>query len=383
MDLKILIINAGSSTYKCSLFQCKKKGSDISPTFTLLWEDIIEFENQKDIESSLKQKFLSLWEGNHTLIKDSSEIKIVGHRVVNGGESLFQPTIVTPQVKQTIRELIPLAPLHNPSNLEGIELMEKLIPHAKQLAVFDTAFHHQLPEKVATYPIPYAWRKKGIRRYGFHGISHQYCTKRASELLKRNDLKIVCCHLGNGSSLAAVDQGHCINTTMGFTPLEGLMMGTRSGSIDPGILLYLLKDKGFSADDLNRLLNDESGCKGICGTQDMREITNRSHNGDKLAQLALDMYTERLKMTISAMIASLSGIDVLIFTAGIGENSSKIRSDTCKSLTFAGIQLDEDKNKQPEPDTDISLAGSAVRILVIHTREDFAIAHECYKAVVV
>jgi acetate kinase len=285
-------------------------------------------------------------------------------------------------VKTAIARLAELAPAHNPANLEGIVAIEQVLGAVPQVAVFDTAFHAQIPEMAAIYPGPYEWFEEDIRRYGFHGISHQYCAARAAEILDRdlNELRLVTCHLGNGCSLAAIRGGRSLNTTMGFTPLEGLMMGSRSGSIDPGLLLHLLRQPNCSVDRLDRILNQESGLKGISGlSSDLREILTAMAQGNARAQLAFDTYVHSLRCHIGAMLASLGGLDVLVFTAGVGEHAAQLRGAACEAFAFLGLKLDQEKNSQSRLDWDIAAPDSTVRVLVIHTEEDWEIARECWK----
>lgn len=363
--MKILVINAGSSTYKCALYDLVS-ATDVPQD--PIWKGSVDFKNHQDPSHLL-----------HDLLESAplKQIDAIGHRVVHGGESFREPTLITEEVKNKIRELIPLAPLHNPVNLEGIVRMEKFFPKIPQIAVFDTAFHQTLSPVASTYPVPYSWKEMGIRRFGFHGISHAYCCWRAKQMAKTNCAKIISCHLGNGVSLAAVKDGCSIDTTMGFTPMEGVMMGSRSGSIDPGILFFLMKEKGFQADTLDRLLNFESGFKGICGQSDLREVEKLIAQSEKQAELALEMFVHSLKKNIGAMAAVLDGPNLLIFTGGIGENSATVRKKVCKGLSFLGIDLNEALNDQ-KPDADISNSNSKVRILIIHTREDLEIAKESY-----
>jgi acetate kinase len=251
-----------------------------------------------------------------------------------------------------------------------------------QAVVFDTAFHTQMPEMAAVYSGPYEWLQQGIRRYGFHGISHQYCAARAAELLNRNlkDLRLLTCHLGNGCSLAAIRGGRSVNTTMGFTPLDGLMMGSRSGSIDPGLLLHLLRQPDYSVDRLDRILNQESGLQGISGiSTDLREILAAMAQGNARAQLAFDAYVHSLGCHIVAMLASLGGLDALVFAAGIGEHAAAVRAAACEAFGFLGLKLDPERNAQSRSDWDIAAPDSKVRVLVIHTQEDWEIARECWK----
>jgi len=266
--------------------------------------------------------------------------------------------------------------------LEGITIIEKRIGTVLQVAVFDTGFHSRLPEPAAVYPGPYEWLAQGIRRYGFHGINHQYCAVRAARVLRRdlNSLRLVTCHLGNGCSLAAISQGISIDTTMGFTPLEGLMMGTRSGSVDPGILTYLMRQGQLQGQEIDSVLNQKSGLLGISGLSgDMREILAAMNKGHARARLAFDIYVHRLQAGIGAMVAVLGGVDALVFTAGVGENSPEVRAATCTHLKFLGLKLDPAANDQPSAEQDIATADSHVRILVIRAQEDWAIAEESWK----
>ena len=289
---------------------------------------------------------------------------------------------ITPEVKRTIEELTELAPLHNPASLEGIKRSEQLLPKVPQVAAFDTAFHATLSEAARTYPLPQKWtREWGIRRYGFHGLSHSYCTGQAAKIIGRRGLRLVIAHLGNGASVSAVRDGVCVDTSMGFTPLEGLMMGTRSGTVDPGILIYLLRHKGLDVNALDKALNYESGLLGISGfSSDMREVLSElPHNPD--AELAVDVYVHRIVKTIGAMAATLGGIDALVFTAGIGEHSPEIRRRVCEKLKYLGLELDRAANENCKPDADIAMPASTARILVIATREDLTIMRETRRLV--
>ncbi|HSF73618.1 MAG TPA: acetate kinase [Microcoleus sp.] len=400
--MKILVLNGGSSSQKSCLYEL----NDVLPDRPLqpLWSAQIDWTHQQGIaelkvktakgdrleeefasesrEDAISRMLESLWKGRTQTINDLKEIDIVGHRVVHGGQEYQQSTLISPDVKQAIARLSVFAPVHNPVNLEGIEAIEKILEKVPQVAVFDTAFHAQLPPAAFVYPGPYEWLENGIRRYGFHGISHQYCARRAADILGKDlaDLRLVSCHLGNGCSLAAIREGVSVDTTMGFTPLEGLMMGSRSGSIDPGILIHLLKQSDFTAEKLDNLLNRNSGLKGISGvSSDLRQIGDAIAQGNQRAQLALDIYIHRLRAGIGAMLASLGGLDALIFTAGVGENSAVVRAATCEAFGFIGLKLDGEKNQQSPLDRDIAAVDSAVRILVIHTQEDWEIARECWK----
>jgi acetate kinase len=392
--MKIFVLNAGSSSQKSCLYEVHQL-PDTPPQ--PLWEATVDWMHQEikmnvrgevvqtDLPSrSSPDVFAHLL---HTLtqtgvIENLAEISVVGHRVVHGGQ-YRQPMRITEEVKGTIAQLAALAPAHNPVNLEGIEAMEKALGNVPQIAVFDTAFHSQIPDAAAVYPVPQDWTNQGIRRYGFHGISHEYCAHRSAQLLNRNltTLRLIICHLGNGCSLSAVKEGHCIDTTMGFTPLDGIMMGTRSGAIDPGILLHQLRQH-YTVEQLDRALNKESGLKGVSGVSgDLREVVAAIEAGNSAAQLALDVYIHRLRSGIGAMLASLGGLDALVFTAGVGENSALVRALTCEAFVFLGLNLDLVKNNRRPIDQDIATANSTARVLVIHTQEDWAIARECFRYV--
>jgi acetate kinase len=407
--MNVLVLNAGSSSQKSCLYQLSGDRLPQHPPEPL-WEAQIDWTKaeqtaeltvktaagihasealQPDSRPTGMAKLLStLWNGSTQVIDGPHDIHIVGHRVVHGGTDYQQSTRITPEVKEAIANLIPLAPAHNPANLEGIDAVEQILgDEVPQVAVFDTAFHARMPEAAIVYPGPYEWYKSGIRRYGFHGISHQYCAQRTAQLLgcDLNDLRIISCHLGNGCSLSAIREGVSVNTTMGFTPLEGLMMGSRSGSIDPGLIIHLLRqDESASlqnaVDEIDTLLNRQSGLKGLSGiSNDMRQIDAAIAQGNSRAQLALDVFIHRLQTHIGAMLASLGGLDALVFTAGIGEHHPPTRARSCAAFEFLGLRLDADKNQQPPSDAEISTPDSTVRVLVIHTQEDWAIAQECWR----
>ncbi|HSZ00615.1 MAG TPA: acetate kinase [Terriglobales bacterium] len=403
MDLavlvKILVLNSGSSSQKSCLYEIGGSIPDDAPPPQ--WEGKIEWDGDA-AEVSLKnakgaarkvrakvgsraeaveQLLANLWEGDTRAISAPSEIDVVGHRVVHGGPHYEDPVLITPEVKASIAKVSAFAPLHNRAELEGMEIVEKLLGPVPQIAVFDTGFHRKMPLSAAVYPGPYEWFLDGIHRYGFHGINHQYCAGRAARLLERdlNSLKLVSCHLGNGCSLAAIRDGRSVDTTMGFTPLEGLMMGTRSGSVDPGILTYLMKQKGLSGQRLDEILNKESGLLGISGISgDIRQILAAVKAGHERAKLAFDIYIHRLQSAIGAMIAVLGGVDAVIFTAGVGENSLEVRAATCEKFGYVQLKLDLDKNLSASSDQDIAASDSSVRALVIHAQEDWAIAQSCW-----
>ena len=390
----VLVLNAGSSSQKSCLYQLGAELPEQPPE--PLWEAHIDWTITSDFGSltvrsngvkqqieltnrdrALETMLNTLIQGETQVLENLDKIDVVGHRVVHGGAKYSQPTLITPEVKTVIAELIPLAPNHNPAHLEGIEAISKIIPKVPQVAVFDTAFHSQIPLPAKIYPLPYRWFEGGIRRYGFHGISHQYCAAKTSQILNRSldSLKIITCHLGNGCSLAAIQNGVCIDTTMGFSPLEGLMMGTRCGSIDPQILLYMMREYDLDAEDLNKLLNKQSGLLGVSGiSADMRAILAAIAEGKERAQLAFDIYIHRLRSSIGSMIASLGGLDVLVFTAGVGENAVVVREKTCEQFAFLGLHLDVEQNNARPVDRDIATSDSQIRVLVIHTEEDWAIA---------
>src|SRR5579859_232058 len=397
--MKILVLNSGSSSQKACLYRLASPLPDDPPT--PLWEGKIEWRGeQASLEvrtgsgtiskedaprgerSEATSRLLNELVSGKTRVLDAfSEIDVVGHRIVNGGRALNRPTVVTPEVKTAIEKMAVFAPLHNRVELEGIALIEKLCGAVPQVAVFDTGFHSSLPDAAAIYPGPYQWAQQGIRKFGFHVINHQYCAGRAAHLLGKNlaDLKLITCHLGNGCSLAAIRGGQSIDTTMGFTPLDGLMMGTRSGSVDPGILTYLMRAEKLDGEALDKILNSESGLLGISGlSADMREIAAAMHSGNKRAQLAFDMFVHRLAAGIGAMLAALDGTDALVFTGGIGENSTELRSATCNCFGFLGLSMDPQKNSSTSLDSDIATAQSRVRVLVIRAQEDWAIARECW-----
>jgi acetate kinase len=399
--VKILVLNSGSSSQKSCLYEIGDVLPDDPPAS--LWQATIEWEgesgkaeirNGRGISRKEQIKVSSraeatahlldtLWKGEAAAVSSLSEINVVGHRVVHGGPEFEDPVVITPAVKTAIAGVSAFAPLHNRAELEGIEIIEKFLGAVPQVAVFDTGFHKKMPLSAAVYPGPYEWLAAGIRRYGFHGINHKYCAGRAAKLLGRDpdNFKLVTCHLGNGCSLAAIREGHSVDTTMGFTPLEGLMMGTRSGSLDPGILTYLMRQDQLTGEQLDRLLNEASGLLGISGVSgDMREVLAavRKGNNKGRAKLALEIYIHRLCAGIGAMIAVLGGIDALVFTAGVGENSPEVRAGACQNLEFAGVKLDLKTNAESPAEQDISASGSPVRVLIIRAGEDWEIARDCW-----
>jgi acetate kinase len=398
--MKILVLNSGSSSQKSCLYEIGDSVPSDPPA--CLWEGKIEWDGDlAEVEiksaagivkkdrtkiasraSAIEQLLNALWSGETQAVSAPYEINVVGHRIVHGGPTYRNPIVITAEVKAAIAGVSAFAPLHNRAELEGIEIVEKLLGSVPQIAVFDTGFHQMIPPAAAVYPGPYEWIAEGIHRYGFHGINHQYCAGRAARLLGRdpNSLKLVSCHLGNGCSLAAIRNGQSIDTTMGFTPLEGLMMGTRSGSVDPGILLFLMRQKGISAQRLDEILNKESGLLGISGLSgDMREILAAFKSGHERAKLAFDIYIHRLQSGIGAMVAVLGGIDAVIFTAGVGENSPAVRAAVCENFEYLGLRLDPVKNLQCSPDQNIAAPDLSVQVLVVRAQEDWAIASYCWE----
>jgi acetate kinase len=372
--MKILVLNSGSSSQKTCLYEIGDVLPEDPPA--CVWEGKMEWG--RDSSLSRVQALEQLLAG----VLPHHGIDVVGHRIVHGGPHLEEPVRVTPEVKSAIAGAAVFAPLHNQAELEGMDLIEKLLGSVPQVAVFDTGYHRKMPMAAAIYPGPYEWFERGIRRFGFHGINHQYCAERSARLLRRDlkSLRLVTCHLGNGCSLAAISEGLSVDTTMGFTPLEGLMMGTRSGSVDPGILTYLMRQGHLQSEEIDEVLNRKSGLLGISGfSSDMREIQAAINKGQARARLAFDIYVHRLQAGIGAMVAVLRGIDALVFSAGIGENSPEVRAAACSPLEFLGLKLDPSANALRAPEHDIATADSRVRILVIRAQEDWAIARECWK----
>ena len=393
-EMKILVCNAGSSSLKFSLFEAEEElllaegGVDWSrkPTrlvFRRTGEEELREELKLEKHADAIVRILDDLQAGPSAALDSLEdLRAVGHRVVHGGERYTSAVRITREVKQAIEELAELAPLHNPPALDGITAVEQVLPDVPQVAAFDTAFHSTLSEAARTYPVPKKWtREWGMRRYGFHGLSHSYCAGRAAEMIDRQDLRIVIAHLGNGASVSAVRHGVCVDTSMGFTPLEGLMMGTRSGSVDPGMLVHLLRHKKLDVNTLDKALNYESGLLGVSGiSSDLRQVLSQlPHNPD--ARLAVEVYVHRITQTIGAMAATLGGIDALVFTAGVGERAQEIRKRVCENLEYLGLELDRTANETCKPDADIATPGSKARILVIVTREDLTIMRETRRLV--
>ncbi len=400
--MKILVINTGSSSIKYELFDMADQSVLASGVAERIGEEgglltHRRFEPDGTVSRSVIEEVIAdhleglnrivalLTHPEHGVITDRSEIKAVGHRVVHGGEHFQSTIVVDGSVMEAVRENIPLAPLHNPANLLGIEVSRSIFPQALQVAVFDTAFHQTLPLKAFLYAIPFdLYRNHRVRKYGFHGTSHAYVADRAAHYLDRPlvALDLITIHLGNGASMAAIKGGQCIDTSMGMTPLAGLVMGTRSGDLDPAIPFFLADHLGMSRHEIDTLLNKESGLKGICGHNDMREVIEKMETGDERARIAIDLYTYRIKKYIGAYFAALGRLDAVVFTAGIGENAPLIRERCCEGLTGLGIEIDTERNQATTKGIrEISPPGSEVAVLVVPTNEELRIAQETLRVV--
>ena len=389
----ILTINAGSSSVKYQCFEmtdevCLAKGQIdrlSSPSLDLFYErhdGVIHQTNvpPMEYEAVFPSIFEILLDTEKGILQNLNDIAAVGHRVVHGGSRFAESALITAEVETAINQCVPLAPLHNPYNLGGIRACRQALPNAAHVAVFDTAFHQTMPDYAYMYALPYSlYEQFGIRRYGFHGTSHRYVSARAAEILGRplTSLKLITCHLGNGCSITAVNQGKSVDTSMGLTPLEGLMMGTRSGDIDPAIIFHLMEEGQMPADKINQTLNRESGLLGISGVaSDVRDLFQAVSEGNPQAALALQMFSYRVKQYIGKYAAVLGGLDALIFTGGIGENASSIRTTICENLGFLGVHLDEEKNQSAESAKAIHRKEAPVKLLVIPTNEELMIARD-------
>lgn len=397
--MKVLVINSGSSSLKYQLYDMtteavlakgmvERIGMDSSilthkPTGK---EPVTEVSEILEHNTAIRKVLDKLTDKVSGVLESIDEIQAVGHRVVHGGEYFKASSLVDAQAKEEIRKLIDLAPLHNPAAMMGINASEANMPGVPQVVVFDTAFHQTMPEKAYLYPIPRVlYNKYKVRRYGAHGTSHYYVSQKAAEYLGKpiESLKIITCHIGNGASLTAVKGGISVDTSMGMTPLEGLMMGTRSGDLDPAIVPYVMNKEDLTVNEVNSMLNKHSGLLAISGiSSDMREITDGRANGEPNATLAFDMYEYRLRKYIGAYAAAMDGVDVIVFTAGIGENSIYVREAVCENLTYLGVELDKSLNAVRSDDPRrISSANSKVEVLVIPTNEELVIARDTYRLV--
>ena len=393
--MKVLIVNAGSSSLKYQLVDMDNEqmivkgqveriaieGSHLNQKTPDMSKVIDLYEPIPDHVVATKLMLRALLDPEKGVLKSVDEIGAVGHRVLHGGEEFTASCIITDEVKAAIRKFIPLGPLHNPANLMGIEACEEVMPHTPQVAVFDTAFHQTMPPKAFMYGVPYRYYKEmGVRRYGFHGTSHKYVSHRAAEFLEEpiERLKLITCHLGNGSSIAAVDQGKVVDTSMGMTPLAGLMMGTRCGDLDPSVVNYLKYTLNITGHELDEILNKKSGLLGISGvSSDKRDVEEAALHGNKRAQLASDMLNYQIKKVVGSYIAAMGGVDAIVFTGGIGEHDEIARAKVCHHMDWLGIRIDTEKNKHPVGDVcEITAWGAKVRTLVIATDEELMIARD-------
>ncbi len=403
--MEILVINAGSSSVKFALFDFESlrpiargildwAGDARRATLTLSPRSGKEIRRRLDapdyraavVEAMEVISGLELAGEGSQQGGRSPQIRVVGHRLIHGGEAIRRPVRIDEEMKKTIAGVAHLAPLHIPAGLQAIRAAEDALPQAMQVGLFDTAFFGNMPPCAYLYPVPYEWYEDwGIRRFGFHGTSHAYCTLRAAEMMGPDGLegnnepveKLIICHLGQGASATAVRNGTAVTNSMGFTPLEGLMMGTRSGTIDPGLLLYVQRQHGLSVDQLDHILHNKSGLLGISGvSSDFRQVEAAAAQGHRRARLALDVYAYRVRAMVGALAVGIAGIDVLVFTGGIGENSAWLRRQVCDGLECLGVRLDEGLNENRRADADIAQPESPARVLIIHTREDLMIARE-------
>ena len=391
----VLVINSGSSSLKYQVIDmtdekllCKgiAERIGIDGAFIKYTKDgetsVFDFE-MKDHTAAFNHVLDVITDPKIGVLKSKDDITAIGHRVLHGGEKYACSIIVDDDVLKTIEECIPLGPLHNPANLMGIKACMQLIPGKPNVAVFDTAFHQTMAEEVYMYPLPYEYYEKyHVRKYGFHGTSHRYVSMAAAEIIGKDikDTKIISCHLGSGASICAIRGGKCVDTSMGLTPLQGIMMCTRCGDIDPAAMIFVATREGLTLQDIDTIMNKKSGLLGVCGMSDARDVAVAIRNGDKRALLAFDMYTDRVRNYIGSYMAKMNGVDAIVFTAGLGENQIKMRSYICRDLDYFGIKIDEEKN-QVNGTVDISAPDSKVKILVIPTNEELMIARDTYDIV--
>ena len=391
--MKVLVVNCGSSSLKYQLLDMNDEsvlaiglaerigieGSRIK--HEPCGKDSVVFEEPMDDHKvALEIIIKALVDEAHGCISSMDEIDAVGHRVVHGGEKFTKSVIVTDEVIEGLNEVAELAPLHNPPNIMGIEACKEIMPNVPMAVVFDTAFHQTMPEESYLYGLPYElYEKHAIRRYGFHGISHDFVSNRASEILEKDlkDMKMVTCHLGNGSSISAIKDGKCLDTSMGFTPLAGLLMGTRCGDLDPAVVTYIMNKENLDTKGVNDLLNKESGVLGVSGvSSDFRDIEDAANDGNERAKLALDIFNNRAKKYIGGYASLMGGVDTVVFTAGLGENAAETRRDICKGLEFLGIEINQEANKVRGKEAIISTDDSKVKVIVIPTNEELVIARD-------
>ncbi len=389
--MKILVVNCGSSSLKYQLIDmetetllakglCERIGIDGRLKHEAIGKDkFVSEEPLKDHNDAIQAVLKALLDSEHGVIKSVDEIDAVGHRVAHGGVDFAKSVLITPEVKAAIDRNSELAPLHNPANLIGIEACEKIM-NVPMVAVFDTAFHQTMPEKAYLYAIPYKYYEKyKIRKYGFHGTSHRYVSQECAKMMDIpiENLKIITCHLGNGGSVCAVQGGISIDTSMGFTPLDGLVMGTRSGSIDPAVILFLMRKENLSVDEMDEILNKQSGVFGISGvSSDFRDIEEAESEGNERAAIALDTFAYRVAKTIGSYVSTMNGVDAIVFTAGLGENGSSTRQLICSYLGYLGIEIDTYKNSLRGKATEITTKQSRVQVYVIPTNEELVIARD-------
>lgn len=396
--MNIFVLNCGSSSLKYQLINMKNEKVIAKGLVEKIGEKIscLDYINEAGNEIEIEEKINDhnqaiemvlevLQNKEYGVLENMDQINIVGHRVVHGGEKFSGSVLINDEVINALKENIKLAPLHNPANIMGIEVSRNLMPSTPDVGVFDTAFHQSMPEKSYLYAVPYQWYKEnGVRRYGFHGTSHKYVSARGAELLQKNynDLKIISCHLGNGASVTAIDEGKVIDTSMGLTPLEGLAMGTRAGDLDAGIIPYIMKERNMSIDEIDQALNSDSGVLAISGiSNDFRDIGKEAEANNKRAQLAIDIFCNRVKKYIGAYAALMGGVDLLIFTAGIGENAIDIRQKITSNMDYLGIDVDQEQNNCRGKEIKISSQNSKVEVYVIPTNEELVIAREARKVV--
>lgn len=391
--MKIFVVNCGSSSIKYQLIDMKDEsviakglverigieGSVL--THTPAGKDKVRLESAiPDHVDGIKKVLAALVDPNHGVIKSMDEIDAVGHRVVHGGEIFNESVVITDEVLKQIEDLSDMAPLHQPANVAGIRACQKLMPNTPQVAVFDTAFHQTMPPVAYMFGVKYEeYKDYGIRKYGFHGTSHKYVSGVAAKMLGKDikDTKIITCHLGNGSSITAIDGGKSVDTSMGFTPLDGVLMGTRTGSIDPAVVPVLMQKKGLDAAGVDKYMNKECGVLGVSGvSSDFRDLEDAAAKGNERAKLALDMFCYQVKRYIGAYAAAMGGVDAIVFTAGVGENDIHTRQHVCSGLEFLGVKLDADRNNVRGKATEISAADSKVKVFLIPTNEELAIAQD-------
>ncbi|GIM27840.1 acetate kinase [Clostridium polyendosporum] len=391
--MNILVINCGSSSLKYQLINMSNEqalavglverigieGSILTQKVEGRDKYIIK-QPMKSHQDAIKLVLDALVDSANGVIKSMDEISAVGHRVVHGGEKYSNSVLVNDEVMKELEECAKLAPLHNPPNIIGINACKALMPNTPMVVVFDTAFHQTMPEKAFLYAIPYElYKEHNIRKYGFHGTSHKYVSNKVAKVMGKDvkDLKIITCHLGNGSSVTAIKNGKSIDTSMGFTPLEGLVMGTRCGDIDPAVIFYLINELGYSTEEVNILLNKKSGALGVSGvSSDFRDVTSAAAQGNHRAQLALDMFYYRVRKYIGSYAAAMGGVDCIVFTAGVGENSVAIRAEICKGLEFLGLEIDAERNNVSGKIAELSTEGSKVKVFAIPTNEELMIARD-------